>query len=1270
MGGAPASSELTPSRPSAYPSAAAPTPLASIASLLSQRSRLTPLVSTLATSLAAFAARLLEPAAGWSVDAGETDWSTEAHGESSGVAALSAFLRWLAPRLGPLGQTVGSDFLPAVQPHLLPALSALLPRELPEPLTLPTEAAELARELHAALSLFLPTPTHYLKNDLQPLLAFASSQGGEWTKSLCQHALEAARALLLDTRGWDGQMAELSVADLIAPAPAPPSTEEGANGDEGSEASWDWSAAAGGEDAAAMQENAASPSSSTAAASSAPGRRKGKATLGGVRVVRPGAQLGSGPLPEEGEEDAWGFEEDALDVPAATAAQPGPRDGLQSPDGAHVAPIEVPEDDAWFADEDVHISPADTSAVDPPRGPSSSALAPEADLDEEDVDEDAWGLSEAEKARRASLRGIPAGWVPPPEPTLEGTLEEDEGAEQSMSAPSAATDVSPIQEPASSHAPISPQRQEVEPAGAGVSISSGVSAVASEAVDNHAAEQGSRSTPALHTRATASTSMTSGTSSSQIAAPLLSDDDDDLDDAWGLTEAEQVARAERRASRAFGNTFAFANLDSQKAPQPRSSPAAPAADAPSEPFAGDMSPPRTGVVEASASTSQSRPSQEEQSPSALADHAAPVTAASAAQHDNPAAVPTSAHLDAPESATAVSAADPATAMPASSERELAPSHGLNVPPVPAKSQEAREAAVSEDGKGVSSPSATSLVEGASAVDVESTERSAAARDGAQQEPVALPPDASAQPMHDPQQALPDEDDPWDLEDESVVVPGEALAAKSNEAAAVENGRSDDQHTDLRPRHDEQPDASTQAQTEVAHTLPSTPPAAVHEAAETQHLADRTTAGATRDEDAWGWNDEEASGAADSSAPKLGAAVQLRSSSSGRVTPPRTASPRGADSGIAASPRLRQSALRASGALRSAGTSSPTTGSPSVSRSSSRSTAPPSNQRRRQESASDASFATADKPATPAPLPAPSVEKCQVSARAVALLALVERTLRSAVTLAEHSAQMTDAQRSAWPDGAVLSAAVGDMLDLHCALSPTAHAAQLQSASTAAQFANDCAFIAQATGRLQDLYDGSQLAGREPTLDLTAHAQKTAALGQTVFTAELDRQADLLDAALDAARRFEGVHEAERARSCEAAATRVLEALRQLHATWQPILPAPARLGALGTLVEGVLSRVLREVEALEDISERESEILATVVKSFGPLEELFVDAASGVSYCCRRGCPIRILTSLPANGRGALCAVVVQVLVPLRDSAGRPGGHRLSVERGGRARRL
>lgn len=92
--------------------------------------------------------------------------------------------------------------------------------------------------------------------------------------------------------------------------------------------------------------------------------------------------------------------------------------------------------------------------------------------------------------------------------------------------------------------------------------------------------------------------------------------------------------------------------------------------------------------------------------------------------------------------------------------------------------------------------------------------------------------------------------------------------------------------------------------------------------------------------------------------------------------------------------------------------------------------------------------------------------------------------------------------------------------------------------------------------------------------------------------------------------FSATNNPARFAQAERAVKQVLHVIRSLAATWQPLMTRTAFLAAMGRLIDDVLTRLLEYVEDLEDISEVESEKLATLCKMFGPLEELFVDGAS------------------------------------------------------------
>ncbi|CAO1627023.1 unnamed protein product [Jaminaea pallidilutea] len=218
-------------------------------------------------------------------------------------------------------------------------------------------------------------------------------------------------------------------------------------------------------DSTASQRSTTSSVGSSQAPTAPSAKRTGRSALGGVRRIRPQDQMGSGPFPGEEDADAWGFEDEEQAIP--TKLEPDTK-SLQQPALQHdiappvvneadvdawfeeeeeaekPVPFQQPvatsqhrsdmpeavatisavppppdpseEDDAWFADEPLEAkrlpeTAAEASTVRHPRSAdaqaASSGFAPRDDPEPEDVDEDAWGLSDAERAKRASR--VPLG---------------------------------------------------------------------------------------------------------------------------------------------------------------------------------------------------------------------------------------------------------------------------------------------------------------------------------------------------------------------------------------------------------------------------------------------------------------------------------------------------------------------------------------------------------------------------------------------------------------------------------------------------------------------------------------------------------------------------------------------------------------------------------------------------------------------------------------------------------------------------------------------
>lgn len=71
-------------------------------------------------------------------------------------------------------------------------------------------------------------------------------------------------------------------------------------------------------------------------------------------------------------------------------------------------------------------------------------------------------------------------------------------------------------------------------------------------------------------------------------------------------------------------------------------------------------------------------------------------------------------------------------------------------------------------------------------------------------------------------------------------------------------------------------------------------------------------------------------------------------------------------------------------------------------------------------------------------------------------------------------------------------------------------------------------------------------------------------------------------------------------------------MRSNATSWKPILPASKYYFALGSTVNGALSRIMNDILYLEDIPEVESHRLSLLCKALSSLEDLFAENAGQV----------------------------------------------------------
>jgi len=112
---------------------------------------------------------------------------------------------------------------------------------------------------------------------------------------------------------------------------------------------------------------------------------------------------------------------------------------------------------------------------------------------------------------------------------------------------------------------------------------------------------------------------------------------------------------------------------------------------------------------------------------------------------------------------------------------------------------------------------------------------------------------------------------------------------------------------------------------------------------------------------------------------------------------------------------------------------------------------------------------------------------------------------------------------------------------------------------------------------------------------------------------IDRETRALKTLLANAERFVGMSVDVRFQHAQDTMKKILERVHHTSAARKPLMTTVAYYTALGSIINDVLMRVLKEVLRLRDIPEVESQRLAALCRILHPLDELFVESADEVS---------------------------------------------------------
>ena len=147
--------------------------------------------------------------------------------------------------------------------------------------------------------------------------------------------------------------------------------------------------------------------------------------------------------------------------------------------------------------------------------------------------------------------------------------------------------------------------------------------------------------------------------------------------------------------------------------------------------------------------------------------------------------------------------------------------------------------------------------------------------------------------------------------------------------------------------------------------------------------------------------------------------------------------------------------------------------------------------------------------------------------------------------------------------------------------------------------NDCLYIAK---KLRDASSTPELA------KIYSDCDSLDKFGKSAYGREMDVQRTILADLLDGAQGFTSCTQFPYSKQCEDAVSSVVDRIRQVCKEWSSILSHSALLQSIGSLLSKVIDKMIRDVEDMEDITEPESQRLASFCTQISDLGGLFIPA--------------------------------------------------------------
>lgn len=166
--------------------------------------------------------------------------------------------------------------------------------------------------------------------------------------------------------------------------------------------------------------------------------------------------------------------------------------------------------------------------------------------------------------------------------------------------------------------------------------------------------------------------------------------------------------------------------------------------------------------------------------------------------------------------------------------------------------------------------------------------------------------------------------------------------------------------------------------------------------------------------------------------------------------------------------------------------------------------------------------------------------------------------------------------------------------------------------------NDCSRLCDLLGSFlsdQSSKDRSSRlpAHRRPSANLKIEddVKSLEGFGKRAYGKEMESQRTIIRDLLESAQNFENCTVQPFARECDNAISMTVDRIREVNNQWQDTLSNSARLQSLGSLLSTVITKMINDIEDMEDISEDQSQRLKHFCDEIANLKVLFAQTQDG-----------------------------------------------------------